>query len=164
MHQDDINKDLGNYIHERKDRPVWSKMFGKAPTPKEEVKEEIKEDIMEKAAEADEKIAPEDKKDLEHMEGEIVEAHEEEEEIEERREGVLKRFFKKLNFSGNKPEEDEQEEVPEQGTEDEEEMKDFLKNMHTWITQLPPETLKEFKESKDFELYTKVLKKYNLIK
>jgi hypothetical protein len=98
------------------------------------------------------------------MEGEIVEAHEEEEEIEERREGVLKRFFKKLNFSGNKPEEDEQEEVPEQGTEDEEEMKDFLKNMHTWITQLPPETLKEFKESKDFELYTKVLKKYNLIK
>jgi hypothetical protein len=53
MHQDDINKDLGNYIHERKDRPVWSKMFGKAPTPKEEVKEEIKEDIMEKAAEAD---------------------------------------------------------------------------------------------------------------
>jgi hypothetical protein len=43
-------------------------------------------------------------------------------------------------------------------------MKDFLKNMHTWITQLPPETLKEFKESKDFELYTKVLKKYNLIK
>ena len=164
MHQEDINKDLGHYIHERKDRPVWSRMFGKGPRPKEEVKEELREDIMEKAEEADKQIAPEDKQELEHMEGEIEEAHEEEEEIEERREGVLKKFFKKLNFSKNEPEDDEPEEEAVQSNANDEEMKEFLKNMHTWITQLPPETLKEFKESKDFELYTKVLKKYNLIK
>jgi hypothetical protein len=45
-----------------------------------------------------------------------------------------------------------------------EEMKQFLKTMHRWITQLPPEKQQEFKSSEDFKVYTDMLRKYNLIK
>jgi len=163
MHQEDINKDLGHYIHDRKDKPFWTKL---APKPhNEEVKEAIKEDIESKAEVEESKIEPEDKKELNEMEEEIADAHEEEEQVEERQEGVLKRFFRKLNFSDKKEKDDESnlEEEVEESSEDEE-MREFLKKMHRWITQLPPDTQKEFKNSEDFELYTKMLKKYDLIK
>jgi hypothetical protein len=168
MHQDEINKDLKHYIHEKKDKPFWNRF-----KHRDQVKEELKEDVEKKAEEEEAKIPPEDKKDLEQMEEKIEQEHEAEEHIEIERQGVLKKFFKKLNFSGKKndlededPEDELQEEHKEHHVvvEDDEELKEFLKMNHTWITQLEPETLKEFKHSKDFELYTKMLKKYNLIK
>jgi len=170
MAQDDINKDLDHYIKEknRKD-PFWKK-FKHKPSSKEDVQEDIKHEL--EAAEKTENISVEDKKDLEEMEHKIVETNELEEkmdeEINEEREGMLKKFFKKLNFNKKEQseEDDEEEHEPEESGEtiSEEEMKQFLKNTHSWITQLPPEKQKEFRESKDFELYTKVLKKHNLIK
>jgi len=169
MHQDDINKDLNHYLHDKKkDVPIWDKVFNKHPRPKDEVVQEIKEDIEEKAQEAESQIAPEDKKELSSMEEKIVEAHEEEEYVDEKQEGLLKKFFKKLNFSDKKKEEfddePQQQEPAEEEPQDDDELREFLKMNHSWITQLDPETLKEFKNSKDFELYTKILKKHGLIK
>ena len=188
MHQNDINKDLGNYLHERKKSDsVWHKLFGSSPRPKEEVEEDIKKDLEESSK--DENLALQDKVELEKMEEKIVEVNKVEDDVEEEHEGLLKRFFKKLRFSRKNSEvrdeedidsedvsEDEQEQSKESSDEEpkeqaihhhtgsEEEMREFLKNLHHWITQLPPEKLSEFKHSKDFELYTKVLKKYDLIK
>jgi hypothetical protein len=176
MHQNDINKDLGHYINERKrSKPFWKNVFGKDPRPKNVVQEEIKEDI-ERAAEHED-IAPDEKKELEHMEERIEEVNKVEEEVEERieqeHEGLLKKFFKKLNFNNEKSsmeeiEDDDNnekgEQTPKHIADSEEELKQFLKNMHEWITRLDQETLKEFKKSEDFRLYVKILKKYDLIK
>ena len=168
MHQDDINKDLNHYLHERKDKHFWQKFTG-APKPSDQVQEALKEDIEKKAETEEAKIEPEDKKELEQMEEKIEQTHEEEEEVQEKQEGLLKKFFKKLNFSKKDDFEDEEEpdDEPKEEhviVEDDEELRDFLKMNHGWITKLDSDTLKEFKESKDFELYTKVLKKYGLIK
>lgn len=161
MSQEDINKDLDHYIKVKHKRaPFWSRF-----KPKNEVQEKIKKELEE--AEHNEDIKPEDKKELEEMAHKIEEVNEVEEKVEEgideEREGLLKRFFKKLNFS-KEQDMTELEEQPENEADNDEEMKEFLKTMHNWITKLDPETQKEFKKSKDFELYTNMLKKYGLIK
>jgi hypothetical protein len=176
MSQEDINQDLGHYIKEKhKKVPFWKKFKSKLSS-KEDIQEDIKHEL--EAEEKTEDITPEDKEELEEMEDKIVEVNnvqnEVEEELDEKREGLLNRFFKKLNFgkkeheSGYEEDEDDSKEHDEhEESADEisdEEMKQFLKNMHSWITQLSSEKQQEFKESKDFELYTKVLKKHNLIK
>jgi hypothetical protein len=180
MHQDDINKDLDHYIHDRKkDKPFWSKIVGKDSKPKE-VQEELKHDVERMAEEED--LAPEDKKELEGMEEKLEEVNEVEEQVGEtiahEKEGLLRKFFKKLRSSRRKASEDEDSDDDSDDSEDESvssgkdahessedvDIREFLRTMHNWITQLPPETLKEFKNSQDFELYTKMLKKYNLIK
>ena len=184
MSQDEINTDLKNYIGERKKaKPIWEKVFNKAPRPKEEVQEDIKQDL-EKAAE-NENITPEDKQELEKMEEKIDTVNTIENEIEERiaveHESLLKRFFKKLRSekSSVHGEKSDNEDIDEDDNSEHshdsegstnpehisrEEMKEFLKKMHHWITQLSPETQAEFKNSEDFAHYTKMLKKYDLIK
>jgi hypothetical protein len=172
MAQQEINKDLDHYIKEKhRKEPFWKK-FKYKPSKKEDVQEDIKHEL--EAAEKTENITAEDKKELEEMEHKIVEVNEVEEQVEEKideeREGLLKKFFKKLHFGKGEHQEDfesnEGEDSEEHESEEvsDDEMKQFLKNTHSWITQLPAEKQKEFKESKDFELYTKVLKKHNLIK
>ena len=99
------------------------------------------------------------------MEEKIVEVNEKEHDIDEEREGVMKKFFKKLNFS------DEEEKVqkvhmsnnPDIDMSDEE-TRELLHGLHNWIIQLPADKLERFKNSKEFELYTKYLRKHNLIK
>jgi hypothetical protein len=175
MSQEDINKDLGSYIKERKDKPFWKKYDVKKIHPKhtdEEmdvaIKEELKHDF-EHAAEKEEKhIAPQDRKDLEEMEEKIVELHEEEKQVEEKQEGSLKKFFKKLNFSDNNGEEKHHEGMQMSNnpeiTMNDEEMRELLHGLHNWIIQLPADKLERFKNSREFELYTKYLRKHNLIK
>lgn len=174
MSQEDINNDLGHYIKEKhKKEPFWKK-FKRKPSTREDVQEDIKHEL--EAEEKIEKISPEDKKELEEMEHKIEEVNEIEEkvggEIDDEREGILKRFFKKLNF-GKKGEDDhdmsylnEHEDNSEEGQEEsvDDEMKQFLRGMHSWITRLDPEVQKEFKNSKDFEKYTEMLRKHGLIK
>ena len=162
MTQDDINKDLGHYLHDKKKSDhVWNNLFGQKPRLKEEVQEDIKQELED--TENKEDISVENKQELEHMEENIEAINVEEQEVEEKHEGMMQRFFKKLNFSKEHDAEDlEQEEIQEQ--DNDEDTKEFLKMIHTWITKLDPETQKEFKNSKDFELYTNMLKKHNLIK
>lgn len=176
MSQEDINDDLGRYIKDKhKKEPFWKKLKPKSKS-KEEIEEEIKEEL--ENAEKNEDVTPEDKKELEEMEHKIEEVNEVEERIEEEiddeREGMLKRFFKKLNFGkkngvdehdiGYLNEKSDDSEEGEEVTVDPEEMKEFLKSIHSWITKLDPETQKEFKNSQDFEKYTEMLRKYELIK
>lgn len=179
-HQKEINQDLGNYMHERhKNNSLWHKVFAKKPKPKEVDENQIKHELEKVAGEA--QIAPEDKKELEQMETKIEEVDKMEEEVEEtfeqEREGLLKRFFKKLR-STKKTDAAEESGLGVDADEitptdsghahahesADDETRELLKRMHDWITQLPPEKLKEFKNSEDFQLYTKVLKKHNLIK
>ena len=171
MSQDDINKDLGHYLHEKKkERPFWTKVFNAESRSKAEVQDDIRHDI-EKIAET-ENLKPEDKQELEKMEEKIETVNKIEEEVEEKieveHENALKKFFKKLRST--RKESEEVEEYPEHHEEhtaggiSEEEMRDFLKRMHHWITQLPQDSQIEFKNSDDFKIYTKILKKYDLIK
>jgi vacuolar-type H+-ATPase subunit E/Vma4 len=109
--------------------------------------EEIKEEAIEEIDEAEEEVV---------------------EEVDEEREGVLKRFFKKLNFS-KEDETDQEHEHVETGDNPEiqmndEELRELLHGLHNWIIQLPADKLERFKNSKEFELYTKYLRKHNLIK
>jgi len=174
MSQEDINKDLGSYIKERKDKPFWKKYDVKKIHPKNDdeemdvaIKEELKNDFEHTAEEEEKHIAPKDKKDLEEMEEHIAELHEEEKHIEQKQEGSLKKFFKKLNFS-EKNEKEEHEGVQMSNnpeiTMDDEEMRELLHGLHNWIIQLPADKLERFKNSREFELYTKYLRKHNLIK
>jgi hypothetical protein len=132
------------------------------------IKEELKHDF-EQAGEKEEKyITLEDKKELEGMEEKIEEVHEEEKDVDEKQENVLKRFFKKLNFSESKEEEKGYEDASMSNNPDiemnEEEMRELLHGLYNWIIQLPSDKLEKFKTSKEFELYTKYLRKHNLIK
>ncbi|MGV8141558.1 MAG: hypothetical protein ACP5NW_03915 [Candidatus Woesearchaeota archaeon] len=176
MKQDDINKDLGSYLSERKGKPFW-KRYGKNHTIKPKYDEAhmdsaIKHEIEHVKAEEEHTLKPEDKKELESMEEHVEEINEEEKEFvehtDEEREGVLKKFFKKLNFSKEEEEDHmhthaEMSDNPEIQMTDEE-LRELLHGLHNWIIQLPADKLEKFKNSKEFELYTKYLRKHNLIK
>jgi len=177
MKQDEINQDLGSYISERKEKPFWKKYTAPKIKPKfkeEEMDNAIKHEIEHVTADEEQIIRPEDKHELEIMEKQVETINEVEEkvieDINEEREGVLKKFFKKLNFSDKSEDvqDDDSEHVemsdnPEI-TMDDEEMRELLHGLHNWIIQLPADKLEQFKDSKEFELYTKYLRKHNLIK
>jgi len=177
MGQQDINKDLGSYLSERKGKPFWKKNDIKKIHPKHRdeemdmaIQQELKHDFEQAGAREEEYIAPEDKKDLEAMEEKIIEASKEEKDVDEKQENILKKFFKKLNFSDkNREEKERQYEGVQMSnnpeiTMDDEEMRELLHGLHNWIIQLPADKLERFKSSREFELYTKYLRKHNLIK
>jgi hypothetical protein len=163
---DDFNKDMEHYLHERKKGDgIMEKVFHRHPHSVNEVHEEIKHDLEE--AEVKEDLEPEEKQDLEDMEEDIEDTHKEEVAVEKKQEGLLGRFFKKLNFKKSREEHEEELEetlVKEELSLSEEEMKEFLKGLHHWLTQLPSDVQRHFKASEDFKRYTKLLKKYDLIK
>jgi small-conductance mechanosensitive channel len=174
MSQEDINKDLGSYIKERKDKPFWKKYNNIKIKPKqdEEIESAIKHEVEHVKIEEQRKLNPDDKHELEDIEKQVEEVDAVEEKVDEtlneEREGLLKKFFKKLNFSEKKEEEKQYEAAvmsnnPEI-TMNEEEMRELLHGLHNWIIQLPADKLERFKNSKEFELYTKYLRKHNLIK
>lgn len=174
MKQDEINKDLDSYIHTRKDKPFW-KVYGRNHNIKPKYKEEemdsaIRHEIEHVQQEEHHTLKPEDKHELESMEKHVEEINETEsefvEEKDEEREGVLAKFFKKLNFS---KEEDDEPKTVQMGnnpeiTMDDTEVRELLHGLHNWIIQLPADKLEKFKNSREFELYTKYLRKHNLIK
>jgi len=172
MSQDEINKDLGSYLHERKDKPFWKKYnaINIKPRSDEDIDVAIKHDIEQVAEKEEAKIAPEDKQELESMEGQIAEVDKiektVEKDIEQEHENVLQKFFKKLNRpeQPEKPYEDAVMSDNPDITMDDEEMRQLLHGLHNWIIQLPADKLERFKNSKEFELYTKYLRKHNLIK
>jgi hypothetical protein len=175
MSQEDINRDLGSYIKERKDKPFWKKYDVKKIHPKHSdeemdvaIREELKHDFEDAGKKEEEHISPHNKKELEEMEEEIIEVNEAEKYVEEEQENVLNKFFKKLNFSDKKEEKKEHEHASMSNNPDiemsDEELRELLHGLHNWIIQLPSDKLEKFKNSKEFELYTKYLRKHNLIK
>ena len=133
-----------------------------------------------KEAAQEEDLSPEEMARLRGMEDEIEETEKEiidkEEEIKgirdeeaeliEEREGMLKKFFGKINIFKRTPMETV--ELPAEDYEQEpvldEDVIEVLKIMHKWLEQLPPSKKRSFKASKDFQKYKEVLDKYGLIK
>lgn len=157
---------MDRYLTSRQARTGWGdNVFGfftgsntpKKPNvpPKNDEKVEKMEEIKEKEQEI--KEIEEDIGDLEAVEVEE----------EQKKEAVLSRMFSKLKgfFGPGKDDEDfgEENSNPEAMPLDEE-LKEVLKITFKWVSKLPPEELKEFKSSPDFEKYKLVLKKYGLIK
>ena len=104
--------------------------------------------------------------DIMEKEEEIKEIRDEEAELIEEREGLLKRFFRKINVFKRRPMETVEipaEEIEEESVLDEDVI-DVLKVMHKWLEQLTPSKRRSFKASKDFQMYKAVLEKYGLIK
>ncbi len=185
--QIEINNDLKHYIHEKKKaEPFWKKVFNLKSRSKEAVQEDIKEDLEKKAAVENAQISKEDQKEFQEMESKIEEVNKVEEEVMEKieveHESLLRKFFKKLNFSKKSKadilDEEEIEEFAQTHEKkkdelitkveiselDDDEVKEFLKKTHDWLLELPPERLAEIKETKEFDTYKKLLKKHNLIK
>jgi len=114
MSQEDINKDLNGYLHERKDKSFWNR-FKDRPKIKarkdEEIQEELRQDVERVAKHEDAAITPSDRQELGTMEEKIEEVNkvevQVEKDIEEEHESLLQKFFKKLNFSGAKKDEDD---------------------------------------------------------
>jgi small-conductance mechanosensitive channel len=173
MRQEEINKDLGSYIHTRKDKSFWKKYTTTKIKPKFKKEEEMQSAIrheIEHVMEEEHNLKPEDKHELESMKEQVEELDRVEqkviEDIDEEREGILRKFFKKLNFS---KEDDDEPKILHMSDNpeivmDEDEMRELLHGLHNWIIQLPADKLEKFKTSREFELYTKYLRKHNLIK
>jgi len=217
MRQDEINRDLGSYLHERKDKPLFGRKSSTMNIkPRHEFDDEVivRHEIERESVHADEKapaaVHQQSHETMQHHDGSAfhhvdnvahetrpshylhdtsVNEHIQHKEsttqpIEESDEtkikvedvdkpeegGALKKFFKKLSFS--KDDEDEgshqighmdMSDNPEI-TMDDEELRELLHGLHNWIIQLPSDKLERFKTSREFELYTKYLRKHNLIK
>lgn len=99
-------------------------------------------------------------------EDEIREIRDEEEGLVERREGLLKGFFSKINVFKRRPMETVKlpDEYAEEGPALDTDVVEVLKVMHRWIEQLTPVKRRSFKASKDFKKYKAVLEKYGLIR
>ncbi len=174
MAQEEINKDLNSYIKERKSKSFWKRLTPKFKRKQSEeeiqakIDAELKTDIERIADKEEKKIPAEDKAELIESEHKIEAINKVEEQVEEaievEHEHALKKFFKKLNFSKKNKSLNEEFDGKAEIVSEDEEFREVLRNIHHWILQLPEDKLMAFKNSKDFELYTKYLRKYNLIK
>jgi hypothetical protein len=111
------------------------------------------------------KLSRKDEEELTEMEEELEQIQEAEDELEEEREGILKRFFRRLWMAGRKEQnEDIVLEEAEQPSIIEEEIKEVLKDIHKWLENLPKDKKAEFRKSEDFRKYKDLLKKLGMIK
>ncbi|MBU1198215.1 MAG: hypothetical protein KKF46_07390 [Nanoarchaeota archaeon] len=105
-------------------------------------------------------------KEIMEKEHEIRELRDDEEDLVEKREGILTTFFSKINIFSRRPTETveihDDEYIDEPALD--EDVVEVLKAMHKWIEQLTPAKKRSFKASKDFQLYKAVLEKYGLIR
>lgn len=167
-----FNIDMDNYIKDRR-----SKEYSKDSKTIGERFSDFKDDVYEwkvfslfKRRSGDRYVDDfeEDDEDYIEEETEIEAIDELEDELEERREGVLRRFFKKLRLAGRRrPVEedfDEDEVLEEDDGADLDDIREVIKITHSWLEELPPETLNRFKRSEDFVKYKEVLKKLKMIK
>ena len=134
-----------------------------------------------KEAEKSEDLSPEEmaklhgmEDDIEDTEKEIVEKEEEvkeikqkEEKLVEKREGMLTKFFEKVNVFKRKPMEAVQHQSDEYEKEEpvlDQDVVEVIKIAHKWLGELTPGKKRSFKASADFQKYKEVLEKYGLVK
>ncbi len=167
----DFNMDMDRYISSRRARESYSesKSIGERFS---DMRESMGEWRVFSLFKKKERVYVEDDEedvdeDFSEEEAEIEAIDELEEDLEERREGVLRRFFRKLRLSGRRRVEDEEVLEAEESEFESEELDDVreaLKVTHRWLEELPPETLEQFKRSEDFEKYKSALKRLGMIK
>lgn len=147
--QSDFNKDLDNYLFERKalnGEPKESRLFSIfSRKNKKEKSEEMPEELIEEIEEVEEEIK------------EMEEDYEDQYDIE-KREGLLTRFFALLRGKPSPGEEfDEIMELDD-------EVKEVLKISFMWLNKLPAQHMREFKASGDFDFCKDLLIKHGIAK
>lgn len=145
-------------------KSVWKNIFSR---PKRSTADVLEEEIQEAH------IKGPEQEELEEIAHEIDDIEDAEDSLEEKRENLLTRFFSTL-FGRKKAEpsqeveEISQEQIQQTVTQEEdalrEETKQVLKNIHKWLSKLPPEQIDAFRRSPDFEQYKDVLERYGLVK
>jgi hypothetical protein len=101
---------------------------------------------------------------LEELEDEIEEVDHEIEELEVVRESLWERFMNRLRRSGRSEGDLKDELLDEVVPVIDEDVKETLKMLHSWLERLPPGEMQSFKRSDDFQQYRVMLEKYGLIK
>ena len=147
------------FIEYDEDKPTYKKWLGGLFSSKRKgrIPDEEPEDIpVEKLPKAKPDVVK-----VKQMEDELEEVEDEIGELENRQESLLSRFLRAIRGT---PSVDDDEPMQELIPVIDEDVKEVLKRLHSWIEKLPNRELREFKTSEDFELYLAVLEKYELIK
>ena len=176
MNRHEFNSDLGRYIESRKGASptgvfyFFSKVSSVASSAKKQEHPAItdKELHAAKPQQQQAQSLKKQEKELETMEAKIEEIDDIEHTVEEKREGLLTGFFKKLRIFNKESdkhvldiEESPEAEEPQPYDED---VRRVLKMTYSWLDYLPEEKVLSFKKSEDFDLYKKVLSTHGLIK
>jgi len=157
----DFNIDMDKYISKRRTK--------ESSTPKE-VLNDMKKNINEwkifslfKTKKYEEDYDDEDYENekYEEEETEIQAIQEIEDELQNKKENIFRKFFKKLRSKKQEEDYEEYAEIEEQNID---EIKEILKITHKWLEELPPEKISQFKRSEDFIKYKQLLKKLEMIK
>ncbi len=166
--QNDINKDLGDYISKK--RGVRRSIIPGVSFKIKKKKIETYDDISKEEIERSMKEKPK-KQEIADDYAELEELDHEELEIERKKESILRRIINvimppKEEFEDYTYEVDDAdvEEVEIEQEVIDEDVKDVLKISFEWIKQLPAEKLRKIKKSAEFERYKEVLTKYGLAK
>ncbi|MBN1274994.1 hypothetical protein JXA12_01770 [Candidatus Woesearchaeota archaeon] len=110
-------------------------------------------------------VPPAEAAELESMEDELEEVSEEIEELEDRRESLWERFMNRLRWPGRESKDELKDELLEEVVPViDEDVKETLKLLHSWLERLPRGEMQAFKRSDDFQRYKATLEKYGLIK
>ncbi len=173
----EFNSDLDKYIDSRKgEESSLSKRLGrvkkslsereiKITWPSLGIRNMFRRRIPSEERRVREKIPEKDEEEFSEMEDELGQIQEAEDELEQEREGVLRRFFRKLWFSDRQRIDDEEVAVEEsQVMASDEETREVLKGLHKWLESLPQDKKAEFKKSEDFHKYKDLLKRLGMIK
>lgn len=185
--KEEFNQDMDEYLSNRREKPASksffkdvTKMFKSSNTdddyeeeyqaPKKKSYSFISAIFRRRRIPSEDEIENEigtldsdERKNLERIEGAIEDAEEVNEEFEEEREGLIKRFLKKLRIYRQDEFEGDEEIVQDVPMVDED-IKETLKILHYWLEQLSPEKKEQFKRSEDFNKYKNALRKMKLIK
>ena len=133
----------------------YTSMFRKRIPSDEEIADKVNKMDLEKKEKATAR---------EEVEAEVEEM--DEEAYEERQEGIVKRVLVSLGLSRRMREDaDEEEEVSGVNEINEREyLKDVIRTLHKWLEKLPPEQIRAFRNSEDFQKYKDALEKLGMIK
>lgn len=158
----DFNTDMDKYIKKRR---VSDSQDPKMKEKVRDLKNNVREwRLFSMFKKRDKAQYEEEDEDYSDDEVEIEAIDEMEDELENRRESVFRRFFKKLRRKNKHEIEDDGIYEAEEEEFDLDEIKEVIKITHKWLEQLPPETIERFKRSDDFQKYKKILKRLEMIK
>lgn len=160
----ELNNEIESYIEERREEDerkevtsFMDKLFGRGPKFSDD-----------KAEKADEVESVDEEHIEEVVEDDEIEQVEEEPDFYEDTEdkSLFKRIYEAFTGTSQEPEEDVIEEdfdVEEEKDVDVEKVEEFLKELHPWLEQFRPKTMKRFKKSTAFEKYTDLLDDLDMV-
>jgi hypothetical protein len=154
-----INREMDEYLAARKGGG-WN-LFRRRP--------EGSAERLVREAKTEEHLSGEEMRKLEAMQGKIeqvdtLEAQHPEafDELEEKRDGLMGKFFRFLR--GSEQQHKGEEAVAEMSERLDADVKQVLKKVHLWLEKLPADEKMRFRRSPEFVEYKALLQKYGLVK